>query len=62
MGFDSESAGQPIVNVHKRTTKVNFAVAIAVAIFFLLAIAYVLRVAHKDAEGDAIKPPAAEKK
>ena len=62
MGFDPESAGQPIVNVHKQTTKVNFAVAIGVAVFFLLAIAYILRVAHKDAMGDPIKPPAAEKK
>ena len=62
MGFDSESAGQPIVNVRKKTTKVNFAVAIAVLVFFILAVVYVLRVARKDAQGDAIKPPAAEKK
>ena len=62
MGFDPESAGRPIVNVHKRTTKVNFAVAISIAIFFLLAIGYILRTAHKEERGEPIKPPAEEKK
>jgi hypothetical protein len=30
--------GTPVVNVHKRTTKVNFSIVIAVAVFFLIGI------------------------
>jgi hypothetical protein len=28
--------GVPVVNVHKRTTKVNFSIVIAVVVFFLI--------------------------
>lgn len=34
MAIDKESSGFPEVDVHKRTTKVNLAVVIGVAIFF----------------------------
>ena len=34
MSIEKESSGLPEVNVHKRTTKVNFGIVIGVAIFF----------------------------
>lgn len=34
MSIDKESSGVPEINVHKRTTKVNFSIVIGVAIFF----------------------------
>jgi hypothetical protein len=40
MGFDPQNAGQPLVNVHKRTTKVNIAAAIGIVIFFLIGLGY----------------------
>ena len=38
MGFDPQTAGQPLVNVHKRTTKVNIIMAISVVVFLLIGI------------------------
>ncbi|HEY8993765.1 MAG TPA: hypothetical protein VIM71_03695 [Lacunisphaera sp.] len=35
MGFDQNDP-RPIVNVHKRTTKVNIWMAVGVGVFFLL--------------------------
>ena len=34
MSIEKESSGFPEVDVHKRTTKVNFGIVIGVAIFF----------------------------
>ena len=34
MSIEKESTGFPEVNVHKRTTKVNFGIVIGVAVFF----------------------------
>lgn len=42
MGFDANSADQPIVNVHKKTTQVNLWMAIGVAVFFAVCIALVV--------------------
>ena len=36
MGFDADSAGQPIVNVHKKTTQVNLWMVVGVVVFFLI--------------------------
>jgi hypothetical protein len=36
MGFDANSAGQPIVNVHKKTTQVNLWMVVGVAVFFIV--------------------------
>jgi hypothetical protein len=36
MGFDANSAGQPIVNVHKKTTQVNLWMVVGVALFFII--------------------------
>lgn len=38
MGFEPQTADQPLVNVHKRTTQVNFAVVIGVVVFLLVGI------------------------
>jgi putative flippase GtrA len=37
MGFDPQNKNQPLMDVHKRTTKVNVAVVIGVAIFLIVA-------------------------
>ncbi len=34
MSIDKESSGFPEINPHKRTTKVNFAIVIGIAVFF----------------------------
>ena len=34
MSIDKNSTGLPEVNVHRRTTKVNFSIVIGVGIFF----------------------------
>ena len=39
MGFDANSAGQPIVNVHKKTTQVNLWMVVGVVIFFVISAA-----------------------
>ena len=40
MGFEPQTADQPLVNVQKRTTKVNIAVAIGVVLFLIIGLAY----------------------
>ena len=62
MGFDQESAGQPLVNVHKRTTKVNFAVALGVVVFLLISLGVVIWAARKESRGEPVLPPPAVKK
>lgn len=41
MSFDKND-GKPIVNVHKRTTKVNIWMIVAVAVFMIFGVAVVL--------------------
>jgi hypothetical protein len=48
MGFEPQTANQPLVNVHKKTTKVNFAVAIGVAVFFAVGIALMVWAFQRD--------------
>jgi len=36
MGFDADSDGRPIVNVHKKTTQVNLWMVVGVAVFFIV--------------------------
>lgn len=36
MSIDKDSNGVPEVNVHKRTTKVNLSVIVAVVVFFVI--------------------------
>lgn len=55
MGFEPQTADQPIVNVHKRTTKVNFSMAIGVVVFLLIGICVVVWAAKRQARGEPVK-------
>ena len=57
MGFDPQTAGQPLVNVRKRTTKVNLFMAAAVLVFFVLG-AFVIFWMHQRSKDDLPLPPA----
>lgn len=46
MGFDENQPG-PIVNVHKRTTKVNFWMVVAVLLFLTVGIVLIWVVKHR---------------
>ena len=52
MGFEPQTAGQPLVNVHKRTTKVNFAIVISVVVFIAVGIFAAVWAAHHAKHGD----------
>lgn len=57
MGFEPQTAGQPIVNVHKRTTKVNIIMAVSVAVFLLIGAAVVLWAARRAKNDTPASPP-----
>ena len=57
MGFEPQTSGQPLVNVHKRTTKVNITMAIGILIFFLIGIAFVLWASKREEQGEPVKTP-----
>jgi hypothetical protein len=54
MGFEPQTAGQPIVNVAKRTTKVNFAIVIAVAVFLIVGLFVAVWATRKAERGEAV--------
>lgn len=54
MGFDPQNAGEPIVDVHKRTTKVNLSVVVAVVLFILLGAAAVVWVSGRSERGESL--------
>jgi peptidoglycan/LPS O-acetylase OafA/YrhL len=56
MGFDPNSEGQPLVNVHKKTTQVNLWLAVGVAVFFVIC-AFVVVHHSRSHDGDAATPP-----
>ena len=58
MGFEPQTAGQPLVNVHKRATKVNIVMAIGVALFLLVGICFIVWASKKEAAGEPVKAPA----
>jgi len=58
MGFEPQTAGKPLVDVHKRTTKVNFGVAIGVVLFLLVGIGVVVWAVRKESRGEPVKPAA----
>lgn len=58
MGFDQNSAGQPLVNVHKKTTQVNLWMAAGVAVFLGLCVAVMLWVRGQEGP-DQPNPPEA---
>jgi len=57
MGFEPQTAGQPLVNVHKRTTKVNIAMAIAVVVFFIVGIAGIVWATQRAKNDTPTAPP-----
>ncbi len=57
MGFEPQTANQPLVNVHKRTTKVNITMAIAVAAFFLIGAAIMIWASHRARKDSPPSPP-----
>ncbi len=59
MGFDPQTSNQPLVNVRKRTTKVNLFMAGAVGVFFLVGVAVILWATHR-AKNDTPPPPPVE--
>lgn len=54
MGFDPQNAGEPIVNVHKRTTKVNLSVVVAVILFIVLGAAAMVWVSGRSERGEPL--------
>lgn len=46
MSFDNENDGHPIVNVHKRTTKVNIWMVVGVIAFILIGVAAAIGLAE----------------
>jgi uncharacterized membrane protein YqjE len=61
MGFEPQTAGQPLVNVNKRTTQVNFAIVISIILFLVVGIAGAVWAVRKTARGEpvlATPPPA----
>jgi hypothetical protein len=56
MGFEPQTAGQPLVNPRKRTTKVNFAVAAGVLLFLVIGIGYTAWVSHHKSTPEPPRP------
>jgi hypothetical protein len=50
MGFDPETEDKPLVDVKKRTTKVNLAVVIGVLVFFVIAATVLIKFARSPGE------------
>ena len=58
MGFEPQTSRQPLVNLRKRTTKVNLVIAASVVIFLSIGIFWAVRVSHQAANGEPLGPPA----
>ena len=59
MGFDQNSAGQPLVNVHKKTTQVNLWMVAGVVMFFLVCATVLFSLSRRHGPDDP-KPPEAQ--
>jgi hypothetical protein len=57
MGFDANSEGQPLVNVHKKTTQVNLWMVVGVAVFFIITAAVVIGLRNYHGPDDPPVPP-----
>ena len=55
MAFEPQTANQPLIDVHKRTTKVNLVVAIGVVAFLLAGICVIVWASKKEARGEPVK-------
>jgi accessory gene regulator protein AgrB len=58
MGFEPQTAGQPLVNVRKRTTKVNLVIVISIVVFLVIGILYAVNIAGKTERGETVPAPA----
>jgi len=57
MGFEPQTAGQPLVNVRKRTTKVNFSMILGVLVFLVIGISVILWAARRESLGEPVVQP-----
>ena len=57
MGFEPQTADKPLIDVHKRTTKVNLVVAMGVIVFLLAGIFVIVWAVKKEARGEPVKTP-----
>ena len=57
MGFDPQTANLPLINVHKRTTKVNLFMAGAVVFFLLVGVAVIFWATHRAKNDTPPSPP-----
>jgi hypothetical protein len=57
MGFDPQTANQPLVNPHKGTTKVNLSMVAGVVLFFVLTFGYLWWKAHHPGPDAREHPP-----
>ena len=55
MGFEPQTANKPLVDVHKRTTKVNLGVVIGVILFLVVGLAVAIWATKKEARGEPVK-------
>lgn len=62
MGFEPQTAGQPLVNTRKRTTKVNFAIVLGVLLFLIIGVGFAVRASRRAEKGEPQGPPAAPAK
>ncbi len=62
MGFEPQTADQPLVNPHKRTTKVNLAMAIAVVVFLIIGICGVFWASRQPGKTAPSDPPVGVRK
>jgi len=62
MGFDANSAGQPIVNVHKKTTQVNLWMVAGVALFFIIGAAVLFWLSNRHGPDEHPNAPEQEQK
>ena len=59
MGFEPQTADQPLVNTRKRTTKVNIAVVIAVFLFIAAGVLSAFWAERNHQRGEPVLQPAA---
>ena len=55
MGFEPQTADKPLVDVHKKTTKVNVSMAIAVVLFLVLGICVVVWAVKRESRREPVK-------
>jgi hypothetical protein len=56
MAIDKESSGLPEIDPHRRTTKVNLSIIVAIGVFFVIVYAIVWFMAHHSGNTRANSP------